>query len=415
MAKSLFTDGSGNWKLVGGNKLYVNSTYRSPESQQRLLDIWIKQGKKRVPGGEVVAQPSSPKNSMHCAGMAIDIRESQADALDRAGILAKFKMYRPYPTADGVHIQPAGSPKRPDWVKIKDENNKAGANDKSSLIAETESYYGRIAKDFNSIMNKPKLAEGKEEFSSNKASSTDAWTVDVQDTKGGKRTVEVSERVDGPITSITTQTSKQYTENEYGKPKEVVKGKVISLSDIKPLTKKRSKITGKYELPKVKSVEEGFKIPSITKKQEVIKEENTKLSYNDFVATTKDIEAIKKQNMSKYGKYSIDELVDLIFNSDPDSEDSAIFVKYMKDKRKVVANKFVESQEIKKTKVVQPTTPVAVTTPTVSSVKTDIPTPVTPPNTNVEGKPNVSAINPETPISIKSVTDTLQKPGLGVV
>ena len=67
-----------------GNKLEINSGSRTMEEQQRLYNQY---------GGSRAAKPSP--NAPHIAGMAVDINSSQADWLDKNGILEECGLYRP--------------------------------------------------------------------------------------------------------------------------------------------------------------------------------------------------------------------------------------------------------------------------------------------------------------------------------
>lgn len=67
-----------------GEKLKISSGSRTMEEQQRLYDKY---------GSSRAAKPS--KNAPHIAGMAIDIDSSQADWLDKNGLLKECGLYRP--------------------------------------------------------------------------------------------------------------------------------------------------------------------------------------------------------------------------------------------------------------------------------------------------------------------------------
>lgn len=67
-----------------GKKLRINSGSRTMAEQQRMYDKY---------GSGRAAKPT--KNAPHIAGMAVDIDSSQADWLDKNGVLKECGLYRP--------------------------------------------------------------------------------------------------------------------------------------------------------------------------------------------------------------------------------------------------------------------------------------------------------------------------------
>jgi len=78
-----------------GKKLQFNSGYRSQEEQARLY--------KSMPPG-MAARPGS---SMHNYGLAADVQSSQANELQKMGLLQKYGLTRPL-SNEPWHLQPQG-------------------------------------------------------------------------------------------------------------------------------------------------------------------------------------------------------------------------------------------------------------------------------------------------------------------
>lgn len=77
-----------------GEKLQINSGYRSPEYQQELLDAEIK---KRGSEAAALNWVGSPGGSMHNNGYAVDINSSQLNKAHKDGLLKQFNLHRPLP------------------------------------------------------------------------------------------------------------------------------------------------------------------------------------------------------------------------------------------------------------------------------------------------------------------------------
>lgn len=78
-----------------GKKLQFNSGHRSNEDQARLY--------KSLPPG----QAARPGSSLHNYGLAVDVQSSQANELQRLGLLDKYGLSRPI-KSEPWHMQPAG-------------------------------------------------------------------------------------------------------------------------------------------------------------------------------------------------------------------------------------------------------------------------------------------------------------------
>lgn len=78
-----------------GKKLQFNSGYRSNEDQARLY--------KSLPPG----QAARPGSSLHNYGLAVDVQSSQANELQKLGLLDKYGLSRPIKN-EPWHMQPAG-------------------------------------------------------------------------------------------------------------------------------------------------------------------------------------------------------------------------------------------------------------------------------------------------------------------
>jgi hypothetical protein len=107
-----------NFKEQTGEKLQINSGFRSPEKQKQLYDEWVAGGKQ----GKVVAVPGT---SPHEKGLAVDIQASSApkgtgsfkgflnqlagSVDDPTGWLEKFGIARP------VTSKKVGASKKEDW------------------------------------------------------------------------------------------------------------------------------------------------------------------------------------------------------------------------------------------------------------------------------------------------------------
>lgn len=78
-----------------GKKLQFNSGFRSQEEQERLY--------RSKPAG-MAARPGS---SLHNYGLAVDVQSSQANELDKLGLLQKYGFARPIKN-EPWHMQPAG-------------------------------------------------------------------------------------------------------------------------------------------------------------------------------------------------------------------------------------------------------------------------------------------------------------------
>jgi hypothetical protein len=78
-----------------GKKLNFNSAYRSMEEQEKLY-------RTKPPG-----MAGKPGSSLHNFGLAVDIPSTQANELDKLGLLSKYGFTRPIPN-EKWHVQPVG-------------------------------------------------------------------------------------------------------------------------------------------------------------------------------------------------------------------------------------------------------------------------------------------------------------------
>lgn len=94
------------YKLSGGKKLTVNSSYRSQEEQEAIYKAWkAAGGSKTKPFAGGYYMPSSG-GSAHSAGRAVDIDASQLEFLESKGVLDEFGLHRPNKDKDPVHVIP---------------------------------------------------------------------------------------------------------------------------------------------------------------------------------------------------------------------------------------------------------------------------------------------------------------------
>ena len=94
------------YKLSGGKKLTINSSYRSQEEQDAIYKAWkAAGGSKTKPFAGGYYMPSAG-GSAHSAGKAIDIDASQLEFLESKGVLDEFGLYRPHKDKDPVHVVP---------------------------------------------------------------------------------------------------------------------------------------------------------------------------------------------------------------------------------------------------------------------------------------------------------------------
>jgi hypothetical protein len=79
-----------------GRAVTVTSGLRTREEQEKLY--------RESQSGRSSFPAAAPGNSLHERGLAIDVSRSDADGLDRAGLLSKYGLSRPV-AGDPVHIQ----------------------------------------------------------------------------------------------------------------------------------------------------------------------------------------------------------------------------------------------------------------------------------------------------------------------
>ena len=87
---------AGEYKALTGRAVTVTSGLRTREEQEKLY--------RESQSGRSSFPAAPPGNSLHERGMAIDVNRSDADGLDRAGLLSKYGLSRPV-AGDPVHIQ----------------------------------------------------------------------------------------------------------------------------------------------------------------------------------------------------------------------------------------------------------------------------------------------------------------------
>ena len=94
-----------SYKTATGNKLIINSAYRSQAEQTRLYNIWIANG--GGPNNPTVNGITTPaqKSSAHGAGIACDINQTQVSYCVANGLLGPNNLYQPFPSSDPIHIQ----------------------------------------------------------------------------------------------------------------------------------------------------------------------------------------------------------------------------------------------------------------------------------------------------------------------
>ena len=82
------------YQATTGNRFVVTNSFRTPEEQAKLKAAGYKANK--------------PGYSLHEYGLAVDIQPSQAQELERMGLLKKYGFYRPLPNdpMEKQHIQP---------------------------------------------------------------------------------------------------------------------------------------------------------------------------------------------------------------------------------------------------------------------------------------------------------------------
>lgn len=87
---------AGEYKALTGRPVTVTSGVRTKEEQAKLY--------RDAQSGRSSFPAAPPGNSLHESGMAIDVSRSDAEGMDRAGLLSKYGLSRPVP-GDPVHIQ----------------------------------------------------------------------------------------------------------------------------------------------------------------------------------------------------------------------------------------------------------------------------------------------------------------------
>jgi hypothetical protein len=90
------TAAADEYKSLTGKAVTVTSGLRDSAKQQQLYDAY-KSGRSKFPAAK-------PGTSKHEQGLAVDINQSDADAMDSMGLLRKHGLARPVPK-DPVHIQ----------------------------------------------------------------------------------------------------------------------------------------------------------------------------------------------------------------------------------------------------------------------------------------------------------------------
>lgn len=99
-----FNSMAAEYNQLTGKKIQVNSAYRSPEKQRKLYEENLRNGSPKL-----VAPPG---RSAHETGLAIDIQSSQANEMDKMGLLSKYGFSRPLLNAsrpEAWHLQAAGT------------------------------------------------------------------------------------------------------------------------------------------------------------------------------------------------------------------------------------------------------------------------------------------------------------------
>lgn len=96
------------YKLLTGEKITINSAYRSLEDQTRVYQAWLAAGGNRATkpfagGYYMPAQPNA--NAPHSRGIAFDIPKATIMKLISTGLLAKYNFSYPLGDRDPVHIQ----------------------------------------------------------------------------------------------------------------------------------------------------------------------------------------------------------------------------------------------------------------------------------------------------------------------
>ena len=96
------------YKLLTGEKITINSAYRSLEDQTRVYQAWLAAGGNRATkpfagGYYMPAQPNA--NAPHSRGIAFDIPKATIMKLISTGLLAKHNFSYPLGERDPVHIQ----------------------------------------------------------------------------------------------------------------------------------------------------------------------------------------------------------------------------------------------------------------------------------------------------------------------
>jgi hypothetical protein len=87
---------AGEYKALTGRAVTVTSGLRTREEQEKLY--------RDAQSGRSSFPAVAPGNSLHERGLAIDVSRSDADGMDRAGLLSKYGLSRPV-AGDPVHIQ----------------------------------------------------------------------------------------------------------------------------------------------------------------------------------------------------------------------------------------------------------------------------------------------------------------------
>ena len=96
------------YKLLTGDKVTINSSFRSLEEQTRIYQAWLAAGGNRntkpMAGGFFM--PAVPNaNAPHTRGLAFDLPKSVILKLIETGLLAKYNFIYPYGDRDPVHIE----------------------------------------------------------------------------------------------------------------------------------------------------------------------------------------------------------------------------------------------------------------------------------------------------------------------
>lgn len=96
------------YKLLTGEKITINSAYRSLEDQTRIYQAWLAAGgnKATKPAAGGYYMPAVPNaNAPHVRGLAFDLPKATILKLISYGLLSKYNFSYPFPVADPVHIE----------------------------------------------------------------------------------------------------------------------------------------------------------------------------------------------------------------------------------------------------------------------------------------------------------------------